>query len=308
MQAEPTISESWRRRPGPMGLAHESERFYAEVNGVGYHGYDSGGSGQTMLFLHGWPDDSSLWRHQYAAASGAGYRAIALDWIGHGASERVTDFARYDRTLLSSDLAALGDRFNWGRVHCVAHDYGAVVGWQYCTIHPDLVRSYCALSVGHPVAIVKYPTIANSIKSWFLIYNSLPFAVRGYKARNAAFFRWAMRQHPDQAQVVALLQSDDAPAYIRAWELGNPIGPLLRESLTKSVSQFSKLRAPTRGIWGSKDCYADAVPMQKSAQLVDNAFDYVRLEGLGHWLQLEAPDIVTPLIIDWATQHGGAGA
>jgi epoxide hydrolase 4 len=193
--------------------------------------------------------------------------------------------------------------FGWGRLHCVAHDYGAVVAWQYCTLYSERIRSYCALSVGHPVTIVKHPTFANTLKSWFLIYNALPFAVRGYKAGNAGFFRWAMRQHPDQARVVDLLRSDPDPTYIQAWELGNPIGPLLRESLTKSVARFPRLTAPTRGIWGSMDCYADAVPMQKSAQFVDNIFEFVRLEGLGHWLQLEAPEMVTPLILDWARQH-----
>jgi epoxide hydrolase 4 len=299
------MGSDWRDVRGPLGPEFDDDRFYETVNGVSYHGYDSGGVGEVMLFLHGWPDDSSLWRHQYAAAKAAGYRAVVIDWIGHGASERVTEAARYDRSLLSRDLAALIALRNYGQVHCVAHDYGAVVAWEFCTLYPDLIRSFCALSIGHPVAIMKNPSFMSAIKNWFLIYNALPFAVRGYKARNAAFFRWAMKQHPDQDQVVSILQQSPHPFYIQAWELGNPPGPLIRAALTTATAKFPKLSAPTRGIWGSKDCFADEGQMKHSGALVANDFDFVRLDGLGHWLQLEDPKRLSALILEWAAAHRG---
>jgi epoxide hydrolase 4 len=297
------MATDWRKTPGPLGPDYDQDRFYEVLNGVAYHGYDSGGEGAVMLFLHGWPDDSSLWRHQYVAARNADYRAVVIDWIGHGASERVRNAARYDRGLLSADLAALIALKGYQKVHCVAHDYGAVVAWEFCTLYPELIISFCALSIGHPVAIMKNPSFMSAIKNWFLIYNALPFAVRGYKARNAAFFRWAMKQHPDQDQVVSILQQSPDPFYIQAWELGNPPGPLIRAVLTTATSKFPKLAAPTRGIWGSKDCFADEGQMKQSGALVANVFDFVRLEGVGHWLQLEEHERVSGLILEWAAAY-----
>src|SRR3954471_3239568 len=44
--------------------------------------------GRPVLFMHGWPDTHELWRHQVAALSDAGFRAIAPDLRGFGASDK----------------------------------------------------------------------------------------------------------------------------------------------------------------------------------------------------------------------------
>lgn len=284
--------------PGPMGRAFDGDRFRVTLNGAEYHGYDSHGDGPPVLLLHGWPDDTSLWRLLYPELAKAGFRVIAIDFIGHGASEQVRDARRYDRTALSHDLAELVGKIG-SPVHLVAHDYGAVVGWQFATLHPQLLSSYCALSIGHPAAILRNPSVSSLLKNWFLIYNALPFAVAGYRAANGRFFRWAMKQHPDRDRVVAKLLDDRDPYYIQAWELGNPLPPMVRSYLMTRLASIPKVKIPTLGIWGSKDAFAAEAQMKYSGKLVDGPYSYRRLEGLGHWLQLEAPRTVNPIIIDW---------
>jgi pimeloyl-ACP methyl ester carboxylesterase len=289
-----------------MGQAFESDRFEITLNKAAFHGYDSGGNGPVVLMLHGWPDDSSLWRLLYPELVAAGFRAVVIDFIGHGASEKVTDRRRYDRTALSRDLDALVDAIGTN-VHLVAHDYGAVVGWQFSTLFPERVASYCALSIGHPAAILRNPSIASLLKNWFLVYNALPFAIPGYRICSGRFFRWAMRQHPDQQHVVSKFLATREPFYIRAWELGNPLPPMIRDYLFSRAHNIPKVKAPTLGIWGSKDAYAVEAQMKHSGAFVDNSFDYVRLDGLGHWLQLEAAAAVNLVILEWLRKQQMSG-
>lgn len=285
-----------------MGPAFEADRFTQNIRGVDYHGYDSGGPGPAVLMLHGWPDDSSLWRLLYPQLVQFGFRAIAIDFIGHGASEKVTDKRRYDRSSLSNDLdELLAERCPV--VHLVAHDYGAVVGWQFATLLPQRVKSYCALSIGHPGAILRNPSVTSLIKNWFLVYNALPFAIAGYRANNARFFHWAMRQHPDQERVVQKFKDTDSPFYIQAWELGNPLPPMVGQYLFTRLANIPKVKCPTLGVWGSKDAYAAEAQMRRSGDFVIAPYRYRRLEGLGHWLQLESPEVVNAIIIDWLAEQ-----
>jgi pimeloyl-ACP methyl ester carboxylesterase len=57
-----------------------------EVNGIRLHVHEQG-TGTPVLLLHGFPDSSSLWRHQVPALVKAGYRVIAPDLRGFGESD-----------------------------------------------------------------------------------------------------------------------------------------------------------------------------------------------------------------------------
>ena len=65
-----------------------------DVNGVGLEVSDEG-SGPAVVLLHGWPDSHAMWRHQVAALTAAGYRTIAPDLRGFGASDRPDGVDQY---------------------------------------------------------------------------------------------------------------------------------------------------------------------------------------------------------------------
>ena len=46
------------------------------------------GSGEPLLLLHGFPDSARLWRHQIPSLVAAGFRVIAPDQRGFGASDK----------------------------------------------------------------------------------------------------------------------------------------------------------------------------------------------------------------------------
>jgi pimeloyl-ACP methyl ester carboxylesterase len=63
--------------------------------------------------------------------------------------------------------------------------------------------------------------------------------------------------------------------------------------------RWPRCSVPTLGVWSSKDRYLAEDQMINSGNYVDAAWRYARLDGVGHWLALEAPDAVGDLATDW---------
>ena len=142
-----------------------------DVNGVGLEVDDqhSGSdAGTPVLLVHGWPDTHAMWRDQIAALNAAGYRTIAPDLRGFGASDKPDGVDQYSLALLFGDLLGIVDELRVDRVHVVGHDWGAALAWVFATLAPDRVASVTALSVGHPGSF-SHPSMAQREKSWYML-------------------------------------------------------------------------------------------------------------------------------------------
>ena len=82
------------------------------------------------MLIHGFPDSSSLWRHQVGALVDAGYLTITPDLRGFGDSpNRPAEVGAYGVRHSVADMLAVLDALEVERAHVVAHDWGAAVGW-----------------------------------------------------------------------------------------------------------------------------------------------------------------------------------
>src|SRR5690349_19270673 len=115
-----------------------------DLGDVTLHVRDSG-SGTPVVLLHGWPDDGDLWRHQVPALTAAGYRVIAPDLRGFGASSKPTDLAAYTGPALVADVVHLLDALDIRRAHLVGHDWGAAITWWTAALVPNRVASMTAM-------------------------------------------------------------------------------------------------------------------------------------------------------------------
>lgn len=116
------------------------------VNGLRMHVTDAG-SGTPVVLLHGFPESSREWAPVMAALSDRA-RLVAPDL--RGAGETDAPDAGYDSETVQRDLIALLDELGLARVDLVAHDWGAIVGFDLCLSHPDRVRSFVAVAVPAP--------------------------------------------------------------------------------------------------------------------------------------------------------------
>ena len=91
------------------------------------------------MFSHGFPELAYSWRHQLPALAAAGFRAIALDQRGYGASDRPEAVEAYDIAQLTGDLVGLLDALGLERAVFCGHDWGGMVIWSMGQLHPERV-------------------------------------------------------------------------------------------------------------------------------------------------------------------------
>ncbi len=104
------------------------------------------GSGPPVLFLHGNPTSSYLWRRVLGPVADLGYRCLALDLIGMGQSDRPA--LEYRLTDHITHVEGFLDAVGLARPVVVGHDWGAVIGLDLARRHPDRIRGV-AVCEGH---------------------------------------------------------------------------------------------------------------------------------------------------------------
>ena len=263
-----------------------------DVNGVRIE-YEVTGRGRPVVLLHGFPDSGRLWRHQVPALAEAGFQVIVPDLRGYGRSDKPEDVEAYNLMSLAGDvIAVLGD-VGVDRAHVVGHDWGAALAWGMASLAPATVDHLAVLSVGHPATFRR--TFKQREKSWYMLLFQFPgIAERWLSEDNWANFR-AWGAHPDADQVIAELEANGSLTPGLNWYRAN-ISP---ESWAGPAPQIPPVQAPTMGLWSTGDPALTEVQMTDSAANVAGSWRYERLDGPGHWMQLEEPGQVNTLLLDF---------
>ncbi|MBL77788.1 MAG: haloalkane dehalogenase [Acidimicrobiaceae bacterium] len=103
------------------------------------------GTGDPIVFLHGNPTSSYLWRNIIPYVAGAG-RCIAPDLIGQGDSDKLDDSGPDSYTFVQHReyLFALLEQLGvTGNATLVVHDWGSALGFDWARQHPDAVKGIC---------------------------------------------------------------------------------------------------------------------------------------------------------------------
>jgi len=265
----------------------------ADNDGVGTE-YEVTGEGRPVVLLHGFPDSGRLWRNQVPALAEAGFKVIVPDLRGYGRSDKPAEAEAYGLALLAGDVLAVMADAGAERAHVVGHDWGAGIAWAVGAFAPERVDHLVALSVGHPATF-----LANGFeqyeKSWYmLLFQYVGIAEEWLSGNDWANFR-AWGYHPDVDAVIAELEANGSLTpglnYYRA-----NIRP---ESFVEGGVRLPPIQSPTMGVWSSGDFALTEAQMKSSAANVAGPWRYERLEGPGHWMQLEAPDELNWLLIDF---------
>lgn len=107
--------------------------------------YKDAGSGQPIVFSHGWPLNADAWEAQLTFFAQQGYRAIAHDRRSHGRSAQTADGHHMDQ--FADDLAALIDQLDLHNVVLVGSSMGGGEVVRYLARHGS-VRAVKAVLVG----------------------------------------------------------------------------------------------------------------------------------------------------------------
>ncbi len=264
-----------------------------DIDGVGID-YEVTGQGRPVVLLHGFPDTGRLWRHQVPALAEAGFKVIVPDLRGYGASDKPGDVAAYGLPFLAADVLGVLADAGIERAHVVGHDWGAALAWGLGALAPDRVDHLVVLSVGHPATFMG-EGFEQHARSWYmLLFQFQGIAEEWLSGDDWANFR-RFGGHPDADQVIADLEANGSLTpglnYYRA-----NVPP---ESFVRPGLELPPVQAPTMGVWSSGDFALTEGQMTRSEANVAGSWRYERLDGPGHWLQLQAPEDVNRLLIDF---------
>jgi pimeloyl-ACP methyl ester carboxylesterase len=109
------------------------------------------GTGPLILFIHGFPECWWAWRPQLVAAAEAGFRAVAIDMRGYGASDKPP--RGYDGYTMSGDVAGLIRALGERSAVVVGAGYGGAMAWTTAAFHPQLVRRLVITGSAHPLRL-----------------------------------------------------------------------------------------------------------------------------------------------------------
>jgi haloalkane dehalogenase len=133
------------------------------------------GSGDPIVFQHGNPTSSYLWRNIMPALAAQG-RCIALDLIGMGASDKLTPSGPERYTLaehqrfFDAALEALGiaDPSSPRSVTLVLHDWGSAIGFDWARRHANALKGICYMeAIVCPMDWSQWPAAATPVFKGF---------------------------------------------------------------------------------------------------------------------------------------------
>ncbi len=311
------------------------EPSFVDTNGIRMAVYEQG-EGPAIILLHGFPELAFSWRFQLPALAAAGFRAIAPDQRGYGATSVPPNVDDYSIERLSDDILGLLDALQLESAVFAGHDWGAMLLWHMATFVPGRIEKLIILNIPH------YPRPpADPIDIWrrrfgddFYIVNfqNSDEADREFAADTEHFFDVMMRRNvitrkvydrlPDERKVVSLLKAirhktprgdalltrDERDYFAAAFARSGFSGPINwyrnfshNWQILEGFDQ--RVDIPTLFIGAVDDVLIRPEHIEGMRPLVTD-LDIHMLEHCGHWSQQEKPDEVNRVMIDWLMQRG----
>jgi pimeloyl-ACP methyl ester carboxylesterase len=283
------------------------------ANGIAIHVAELG-SGPMVLLLHGFPQFWWTWRQQLVDLADAGYRAVAVDLRGYGASDKPP--RGYDAPNLAADMASLVTALGERDAVVVGNDLGGLLAWTMAAQHPRVVRRTVVLGAAHPLrlrrAIVADPRGQLRASSYAWRDFQIPRRPEARLTRDSSYVRQLFDDWSGPARRADPDYNAEVERYAEALRV-HPVAHLSLESfrwLVRSLPRgdgrrFAKalqnpITAPVLQLHGAADTCILPATAQGSGRYVAAQYEWRLLDGIGHYPQEEAPGLISGELIRWA--------
>lgn len=281
------------------------------ANGNRFHVAEMG-TGPLVVFLHGFPDFWWTWRHQLPAFAQAGFRAVAMDLRGYGASDKPP--RGYDGYTLAGDVVgvirALGER----DAILVGHDWGGALAWSVAAFHPRLVRGLAVLGSAHPLRLRS--AMRTDRRQIAALRHLFTFQLPRYEhviTRDQAVWvkraitSWAgptWRSTQDFTDHIAACQQAmqiTQAAFCSLEYFRWTVRSLTRRSGWRYASLLDNtVAAPVRGFHGTQDRCILLPTARGGEKFAASDYHFTELAGVGHFPHLEQVEATNVELVAWA--------
>jgi pimeloyl-ACP methyl ester carboxylesterase len=280
---------------------------YATVNGVRLH-YARQGSGELIVFLHGFPEFWYAWKDQLQEF-GRDHLAVAPDMRGYNLSDKPAALDQYRVPAIVEDIRALAASVNGGKPFIlVGHDWGGVIAWALAISHPEVVRKLVIVNAPHPTIFNREldRNPAQQVASRYMLFFRSPaaestLAAHDYASLVGIFDDLVKTGKVSPADVAAYREAWSRPGaltgglnYYRAARVGPPVDGK-RDSLAIGATPDLTVRVPTLVIWGEKDTALLTGNLDGLDQVVPD-LTIERVPNGSHWVVHEEPERVAQAI------------
>jgi haloalkane dehalogenase len=268
------------------------EPHYREVDGLRLAHIDEG-DGPPVVFFHGEPTWSFLWRHVIPPVVAAGFRAIAPDLAGFGRSDKPTDIGWYTYDRHTALMAGLVEDLNLRDATFVVHDWGGPIGLRIAVEQPERVARLVVLDTGLFTGEQAMTDAWMAFRGFVERTEDLPvgFLVRGACARD-----------PGDAVIAAY----DAPFPNAAAKAGARAFPLILPLATDApgAAAGSRVLEALRGdrrpalvLWGEADPVLPLAVGERFARVLGAELEPIA--DASHFLQEDAGALIGERIAAW---------
>jgi pimeloyl-ACP methyl ester carboxylesterase len=288
-----------------------SHRFVS-ANGSRFHVVEAG-TGPLVLFLHGFPEFWWAWHRVLPDVADAGFRAVAVDMRGYGASDKPP--RGYDGYTMAADVTGLIRALGERSAVIVGAGFGGMIGWTAAAFHPRMVRRLVVVGAAHPLRL-RAALFADPRGQFSAAAPTLMFQVPRYEhvlTRNGAAMvgqflrRWggapwvaspSFAEYEDRCrEAMCIPQAAFCALEAYRWSFRS----VLRLRGYRFVRLMQQpLVTPTLQMHGALDTAILPRTAQGSSRYVIAPYEWHLLDGIGHFPHVETPDLVTGEVLRWA--------
>jgi haloalkane dehalogenase len=266
---------------------------YRDIDGLRLAHVDEG-DGPPVLFMHGEPTWSFLYRHLIGPVRDAGYRCIAPDMVGFGRSDKPTDIGWYSYDRHVTLAATILDDLDLRGATIVVHDWGGPIGLRLAVEHAERIDRLVILDTGLFTGHQRMTDAWLAFRDFTARTTDLPVGmlVRGgcHSDPGEDVIAAYEAPYPDAASKAAarafpqlVPQTPDAP--------GAAAGQRVLDALRAD-------RRPTLMLWGDSDPVLPPSVGERFASSIGRPPPQL-IEGAGHFLQEDCGPLLGGLIAEW---------
>jgi haloalkane dehalogenase len=266
---------------------------YRDVDGLRLAHVDEG-EGDPVVFVHGEPTWSFLWRKVMPPVLEAGYRCIAPDHAGFGRSDKPTDLGWYSYDRHSELFAHLLEHLDLRGATLVVHDWGGPIGLRAAVEQPERVARIVVMDTGLFTGEQPMTDAWKAFRDFVERTEDLPvgFLVKGACAR----------EMPDEvfAAYEAPFPEPAAKAGARAFPLMLPTSPEMPGAAAgkRVLDALRTDERPKLHLWADSDPIIPFKVGERFAAAI-NAEPPEPVENASHFLQEDAGEEIGRRIAAW---------
>jgi haloalkane dehalogenase len=266
---------------------------YREFDGLRLAHLDEG-EGPPVLFVHGEPTWSFLWRKVIPPVRDRGYRCIAPDLAGFGRSDKPIDEDWYSYDRHTETIAGLVQELDLRDATIVVHDWGGPIGLRVAVEHPERIGRIVILDTG------LFTGHQKMTDTWLAFRD---FVARAEELPIGLLIRRACKRDPGDEVIAAYeapFPNEDSKAGARAFPQILPTSPEMpgAEAGRRVLEALSGDVRPKLVLWADSDPVLTLETGQRFAAALGTSVDHV-IADAGHYLQEDAGPEIGQLIAAW---------